>query len=903
MCKKLISTILCMVMLLSVVGVSAATKDETTNGIARKTWTDDFNHSITEAVTGGYPTATYTSDIFVNENNEYCTAAALTPAAGTNGSVGLVVTGPSTKRLRYLRTKAMDIGTGNNESTLWYELSFDLKITEADGLYIGSTSQNRHLFYLNGGNISVASDGYGVAWADSGKDYTPDAWYHVVILVNGDRFTGWIYDNNGLCIESYMDTGKSSTFIDAVIMLKNGYTSNNVTVDNAKLVEYVRDSVAPSLVSVPSIADNTAVSTDIESITVKMDQPIDVASSIAKLGDNNLVITEATTAPYTYILTGLPALASGTSYTLDLSGLKNLSGVDAGESAKYTFTTETGIVLPKVVTSVPANGDTGISRTIGTMSVTFNEAVTEAPSTVTLTSSASNITASVSEPVGNTYTFTWSGKLANNTTYTVDLSGFGDGTNAVTESLSFTTENNSIIPITDDFEGVDSIKTNGYNVEGAAASPLMTAGKGRWNGNVDSEVNGYTNKALKLMTGESYEGIGPVKTVATYTPASYTDTVTGETEYEQFIMTYRIKLGSVSYETFGHKTADNYTDDGLRIRLGAVGVQDTYDRDNSLAIITSDAAKTYINANISDDSVKKELEVGHWYNIVYAINGTEQTFTLIDAEGSNQGSVVLSYKKEYVNENVPHFSTSDALKFYLIDLQRQVPGGTQNVYNNKLTVLLDDFTLWCVKPWEEDHALAVNSVDEENFIMTFNQPVLGTKDMLKVSLNNSENDNIAFDAGFIYPDFCSQKITVTGVPKSSNLVLDYSGLQGVSGSGILETERPTSLIEFTSDSNAEYALAFAGQAAYNEGTVSFNLYGATAQTPSVYVAYYSEGNLVGVKVPETSVSITAGNKATVSVSAPEAFDAIRVFAWNDGLQPLMRRHNQTLVVQPEVPAE
>ena len=182
--------------------------------------------------------------------------------------------------------------------------------------------------------------------------------------------------------------------------------------------------------------------------------------------------------------------------------------------------------------------------------------------------------------------------------------------------------------------------------------------------------------------------------------------------------------------------------------------------------------------------------------------------------------------------------------------------------------------------------------------MTFDQPVLGTKDMLNVSLDIASNDDIAFDAEFTYPDFCEQTITFSGLPKSANLVLDCSGLKGVSGSEILDSEKPVS-IEFISSNDNGYDVAFAGTATYEGDNLSFGLYSAAAQNPNAYVAYYNEGNLVAVSVPAADVTITAGEKADVTVSAPEEFDFIRVFVWTDNLTPMMRIHSQAF----EVPSE
>ncbi len=903
MTKKIISTVLCMVMLLSVVGVSALTQT-TTDTIGRVIYEDDFDHNAASTAVNANTGTLYTSQVLIpttTGGSDTDTQASrgkgiMTSVTGVNGASTIAFVSNASSGKAYLRT--IDLDFGSTTATKAYEFSYDFQV---DTLPTGTLNILTRtykdsvwkLFNLStGGKIQTTTDGS--SYTDS-MDYSANSWYHVKAILKGTSIKAWIIDSAGNSCYSEI-SGVSQISVSPYFWNNAG---NKITLDNLKIVEYNSSTNAPTVVTAPAIAGNTSVSVDTATVDVTMDQALDVASSTATLasaGDCTIAVKDIDT--YTYTVT-LPELASGTAYTLNLSGLKNLVGTAAGNTAKYTFTTAAPYAAPCVVSSTPAAGASDVLRSTKTMTVTFNKALTTAPASVTLTGGAAPVTAAVSTVDNITYTFTWTENLASNTTYAVDLSGFGDGTSAVSASLSFTSENTGIIQITDGFENVTD--TSGYNTYSSGvinnASIPLTTGDAYVRGYVSS-ATGYTGNALKLTTGGSASNkcINPLQTASAYTPQS--TVLNEETVYEKFVVTYRINFDSIISNTYGQdidlKGNDTvaYTDGGALIRIGAAASVNDFD---AIAFISSDSEKAYIAHNNSTDR-KTEIAEDHWYNIVFTIDGNNQNFALIDAEGADKGSVVWSYSK-----TIDNYAAGDAVTIFPMYAFRYASNSQGEVYNNNLSVLLDDFTLWKIKPWSDEHALVVNSVTENDgtFAMTFNQPVMGTEEMLAVATAVGEppyNYDVAFDAEFIYPDFCNQTATVSGLSYLTDYVLDYSGLQGLSGSGI--SESATSLKAFTTGRDTEYDVTFVGNATYAEGSVSFGLYSQAGATPKVYVAYYQAGDLVAVKVPAETVSIQATQTTEMTVSATaEHFDNIKVFVWTDGLSPLMRIHNQTLSAQ------
>jgi hypothetical protein len=176
---------------------------------------------------------------------------------------------------------------------------------------------------------------------------------------------------------------------------------------------------------------------------VQFSEPVDVQT----LGQITLgaaasgpipVFRTVTNANQTLILTPLAALRPNTTYTVNIAGVADLSGVNV--IAPVTTTFVTGATLdfsqPQVSSAVPANGAAGVGTT-STVQVQFNKSI----NAQTVTSSTFNVTVNGGNAIagtiavaadGRSATFTPTSNLPPNTTYVVrvnaavmDLAGLG----------------------------------------------------------------------------------------------------------------------------------------------------------------------------------------------------------------------------------------------------------------------------------------------------------------------------------------------------------------------------------------------------------------------------------------------------------------------------------------------
>ncbi|MBQ6999049.1 MAG: Ig-like domain-containing protein [Clostridia bacterium] len=816
---------------------------------------------------------------------------------------------------RSLYTKALDLGSSANSGT-WYAFSYDFKMSQTNAnFYIA-----HDLFQLrNDGWICTTNDSY---VATPIRQYEADKCYHIDMIAHDDTMWGWLCDDDGnVLATSATRTYSSVTSGTASITTSsenklcaysiNASSSNNrgglITLDNAKLSEFNPETAGPMFVTTPYLSDSMAVPTETRTVSVVSDQIIDLDNSdsvkITKVDSGTRTCSiESTTNPYTYKVTLPDALEEGSTYILNLSGLKNSSGTDAGDSAKFTFATSAPSAAPDVVSSIPASGADNVPVETKTLTVNFNKAMNDVPETVTLVAggTASNITATVSpRESSTTYTFTWTDTLKGNTVYTVSLSEFADdeGVAPITSSISFTTIYNGIVKIEDGFESGAQASGYGYNTEADKSTYPLTTGGNHTEGMIANVDGGYTNKALEMKTGGSGTGacLETLKTVNTFTPE--TKNVNGETVYEQLVLTYRINLKEIAARNENEMIVNNlaagkdngeYPNGGANLRFAAA--KELSYHTNIARIVSDEEGNPYIGIHGAEPAELAALETDHWYNIIWSVDGTQQTFAVVD---STTGKLVWSTEKDLSN----YYNAGDAITVYALSAGRTLLN--DELCNDSQTVLLDDFTLWKIKPWEEEHTLSIiGDVSQANntFSMNFNQPVIGTADMLRVDVNAGGNYKpVAFDADFIYPDFCKMTVTPKDLAADSSYVLDYSGIRALSGSTISEAAACTGT--FTTTSDAEYKVSFVDAVDDSAGNaISFEIYNSTADITKVYVAYYAENELIGFNVPTDEVLIDAGTIASVSVPTVEGYDAFKVFVWDDGLKPLMRVYSHTMDV-------
>lgn len=819
---------------------------------------------------------------------------------------------PTESDIRSLYTKALDLGSSANSGT-WYSFSYDFKMSQTNAnFYIA-----HDLFQLsNGSYIFTTTDTPGSTTAI--RQYEANKWYHVEILAHGNTLEGWLFGADGTLLASNTrtystitaDTNTKTTSEENKLCAYsiNAASGNNraglITLDNAKLTEFDTTTAYPMFVTDPDVSGSTPVPTETTTVSVVSDQIIDLTNSgdvkIAKSGSGNRTCSIVVTKnPYIYKVTLPDALEEDATYTLDLSGLKNNSGIAAGDNAKFTFETAAGAI--KLESTAPADKAENVNVELKEMTITFTSEATVYPATVTITGGDETITATVTKVSGTEFTLSWADRdadLKGETTYTVQLVGFKDsGENEINTSVSFKTENTGIITLSDGFESGAHTDGYGYNTS-QSNDYLFTTGNPHTQGMI-SHVAGYTGNALQLQTGGSESGqcMNSIRTTNTYTATTYVNDE-GETEYEQFLLTYRVNLKEPSKNTgevIKHKSTDTetYTKGGTKILIAAT-TDGSMSNQTNIAQFTSDEnGIPYIGhdeSNAGDEPVA--LQADHWYNVIWSVSGPYQRFALVD---DATGKLVWSTEKDFSN----YFTTGDAIKIYPLGAARTTYGSNQ-VYNDSQTLLLDDFTFQRIKPWKNDHALSIEDIAQTtiapdgDLTVEFSRPtIVDPYDMFLYEIDGSDNKKTAYSTATVtYPDFNTRKISLSNLKYGRSYELDCSGLTDVSGSPAAED----CVIEFTTSDNASDLSIYDGVTCtgLDQGdTVNFKLLSKAADSVSLLVAFYNRSSvqsLEGVQVVN-NYSLSAGeNDVAITLTANmQKAEYIKVFALDDvnNLVPLI----------------
>ena len=511
----------------------------------------------------------------------------------------------------------------------------------------------------------------------------------------------------------------------------------------------------------------------------------------------------------------------------------------------------------------------------------------------------------------NTYLISWTDDLANGTDYTLDLSSTTNSAALAAgeaAKISFTTEEAGIIKVTDDFE-TNGVSTYGYNTKNNSGvhqyQDIQLTTGGSHTPGVFSRVEGYNGSALQIKTPTTGSGLNALHTVNASTPA-----VSDNGDYEQFVVTYRINVKKAPEigQTLTYSASDTTerTARGANIKFAADnGNYASFG--NSVAVIdTGDDGKLRIHGMGASTHTFRKIEEDHWYNIVWSIDGVNQKFTFVDEA---TGEVVWS--GDYVSSS---YTAGDAIYVIPYDGRREVDGNY--IYNHDQTVLLDDFTLWRIKPEIKKQKLAVESVEvpesfgkDSEITMTFNQPVLADEGMFELYQESAAgqagalSNEIAYSSAIVrYTDFCTQKVSFSNLDYLTDYTLDYSAMKAVSGAD-LDDAKATSLVEFTTAASSDDVSIIGGVVANGltaGSNVNFNIYGGSTADMKVYVAFYKHifpgKRLIGVETAD--VSVAEGETTPVSIPLSADYldaDCIKVFAWkNDGsLVPLMTAYEIT----------
>lgn len=721
------------------------------------------------------------------------------------------------------------------------------------------------------------------------------------ILINADRVAQWTPEfAEGTEVQFLCILTSVNKDVDATIKFE---------IDNAKMVRYNRAEAGPAIAS-SSVADGaTAVNpATLNSIEVEFDQKVTTAAATLKAeGKPDITCTATPVANKlnTYTVSWTGELAANTTYTLDMSATTN-GKITAGDTAKITFTTKEPMAAPELLSSTIEDDATGIATTTDSVEVAFDSAV---DFSVSLTDEDDRLIATTVTPVAgkaNAYTISWEDDLTLGTTYTLDMSDTtnADGVPAGDDAIiTFTTEK-GIEKLTEDFE---SGSVNGSEFKGSLLRLQYSSREGRAN-----FTTGYSGNALelKMPLGARKIAFDPLITKEAYAPEVISANG-GETEYEKFVVTYRFNLkemADVGSDTVADTGDVSGTPEaktaGSRI-LMAIHQNKILGYDKSLmACISTQNGKPYIQ-DLDDVNDGAEFAEDHWYNIVWLVDGQDQTFRFIDAETGK-----LVWERSFTVETYTAGTPLYIIPYQGRRISDRPNGSSLVVYNEGQTALIDDFNIWRINPHANVQKLAVidsdnnaeldiDSAEDNKITITYNQPVLGTSSDLELynAIDGDKNELAYSTANIKFADFCTQEVTFSNLVYSGKYVLDYSAMKAVSGAEIANADKPTSLVEFTTAASSDDVsiVGFGAGKLTANSKVNFNFCGKITADMNVYVAFYknisSGKQLIGVATVD-AVSVAAGKTTPVEIKLSEDYsdaDCIKVFAWKDNgsLEPFM----------------
>ena len=160
-------------------------------------------------------------------------------------------------------------------------------------------------------------------------------------------------DSEGSAIYSSLECRWShNVAIGLVYMSSADNNKTSLLLDNVRCKDYEMANVNPVITQAPFESGSDAVALNTSKVSVTLDQAIDTSKSVATLTrvggkESTCSIETDNSKPYTYTI-NLSTLEAYTTYTLDLSGLRNGINAAIGDGAVYTFTTEEGDLITEL---------------------------------------------------------------------------------------------------------------------------------------------------------------------------------------------------------------------------------------------------------------------------------------------------------------------------------------------------------------------------------------------------------------------------------------------------------------------------------------------------------------------------------------------------------------------------
>ena len=638
-----------------------------------------------------------------------------------------------------------------------------------------------------------------------------------------------------------------------------------------------------------TIANGSSVSAGTTEATIVFDQVLNAASvkltsGGAELTAPTLTYVSNTLNTATYTLSGL-SLEEGTDYTLDFSGCKNASGIASSET--ISFSTQSGGAL--TITSNSLTDGADISPIGATATVTFDQPLSGDSKVVVYEEGGQKLDCTLTPTSDTSYIVTLP-ELEEDKTYMLDFTGCKNANGvACTTKISLKTWITDMIKYADSFETplIDDTKTGykGYNYDELDSSPLYSSRRSSDLGTI-STVAGYkSGNALQIATTEGYAGgshISALNTHKAYMPVLNPDT----NQYEQFVLTYRFRIDKAAdYNTTcmidgnGDGAVEQYTTTGTNINFySSVDYKLNYDR--CIARIINSEDKLLIKPGRHatwelNSYYQPEMEENKWYNIVWVVDGNKQTFNLIDTE---TGKMTFTCSAELDIPEGGHI-----FNIFNGNWSRKTTDTT--ITNQNQTVLIDDFTLWSIKPWETKQKLDLASeatVSDNEVTFDFNQPVLAKMNMLNVTKGSNEK---AYSIPTItYTDFCTNEVSFSNLMAGQSYTVDYSAAKGVSGAAFADDgDNKVELAIANPDKAVSLNLEATGAKAGD--TVTFDFWAEEAGETTFIAAFYDKAvqkDLVGVEIAKSNVTV-GKNPITITLKNDHSAKAqeVKIFTWNN----------------------
>lgn len=819
-----------------------------------------------------------------------------------------------------------------------YSFDFCIENIPDSAVFKGSVPYLSMFYYNTGGGLFSNSDNFNannfvVGSSTSGAGtyqakLTEGSWYRAEMIADGgsdgndsaiqvavyDKNTGTaLFKVTGNSERDTISPGKSLSSTKphqrllagvALAPVETADTGFTVLIDNAEYRVCKPVSSGPALKTGSTFTEATikngdTVALNVGEVTVAFDQKLAEGYKATLTPAGGTSIECAMTAGKTYATTSfytvtIPELAVGTNYTLSFENCKNSQ--NAASASTITF--KTLGEGPEIQTSTLEDGGE-ISPVSPKATVTFDQTLASGSKVVVYKDGGEALPCTLVNTSGYTYEITLP-ELEDGENYTLDFTGcFNEENTPSKGKISFTTKVVRIVKLTDDFE-TDYLGTNadnnykGYNTsKNSAYSPLYSAAAKNYQGTIYRSEGYNGGNALTISTENASDSTSTPKL---HTPGYYPLSTNPDdpTEYEKCVVTYRFKIDQaapaegeiIKYNNNEYKSNGTaitfYTND--KTSSGAVARIDG--DSNGKLLISADNSATAV---VGEDA---EVFEDRWYNIVWVFENDKQTFNFIDAQ---TGKLVFTGTGTGGNLSM----TADGYQigiFSGITNFKEVDGGTNNVSNYDQIVSFDDFTLWKIKPWENEHKLIAEVSGGETTNMIFNQPVIGAENMFVVNkVVNSENVPSSATPVFTYPDFCKMTVNYNGLRYMTDYTVDYSDLVSAGGARFLDTELATKTISFSVGKDSK-DLTLIGDISYNDlkegDVVTANIQKDTDGTACIFIAFYdSEGDIMSAD-SQKNIAFNAGEPTPIKFELQGDMSecrTIKVFGWDslERITPIM----------------